>query len=272
MDKEFFYISLFNSKYIGDDGAFIEGRVYSSDAFCEDVHFKRSWMDPKAVAKKAMLVNLSDAVAMNAEPKYALVALSIPKNYTKEELGMLARGFSDTARSWDVEIVGGDTVAGEKLDIAITIVSETKRPVFRKPLRRGYLLGYTGDLGGVMKDLKRLMRGGRVHRRSKFFEPGIRREFMRRSSRVLRCAMDISDGLFDDLGKMARMNRVGVEFFFKIPKAVGCSGEEYEILFAIDPRHKEALLRRARASRTKVTLFGWAVRGRYKNICKPHHF
>ena len=272
MDKEFFYISLFNSKHIGDDGAYIDGFVYSADAFFEDVHFKREWMDLESIAQKAMLVNLSDAVAMNADPLYALITVALPKNFTPKELASLAKGFEKTAKEWGVEIIGGDTIASDKLHISITIVSRTKRPLKRKPLRRGYLLGYTGEIGEVGRDLRKLLRGGKVHRRSKFVRPRIRRDFMKRAHRVLRAAMDMSDGLFDDLGKMAKLNRVGVEFFAPIPKRQGCSGEEYELLFAIDPRDKKALLRRAKMSRTKINIFGRVVRGRYTNLCKPHHF
>ena len=82
MDKELFYISLFNNKFIGDDGAVVDGRVYSADAFCENIHFKREWMSLKQIAAKAVTVNVSDAVAMNATPKYALVTIAIPKAFT----------------------------------------------------------------------------------------------------------------------------------------------------------------------------------------------
>ena len=43
MNKEEFFIKQFsNNKIIGDDGAFIDGFVYSMDAFFENVHFKKS--------------------------------------------------------------------------------------------------------------------------------------------------------------------------------------------------------------------------------------
>ena len=74
MNKENFFIKhISNSKYIGDDGAFVDGLVYSQDAFFEDVHFKKEWMDYEKIGNKAMLVNISDAVSMNAVPKYALI-------------------------------------------------------------------------------------------------------------------------------------------------------------------------------------------------------
>ena len=94
MNKEDFFIKQFsNSKFIGDDGAVINQDVYSQDAFFENVHFKTSWMSLKQIAQKAMLVNISDAIVMNAVPKYALLTVAIPKSYTNKDLVKLASGF-----------------------------------------------------------------------------------------------------------------------------------------------------------------------------------
>jgi len=68
MDKENYLISLFKNSFIGDDGAVVGEWVYSKDLFCEDIHFKEKWMSLKQIAKKAMLVNISDAIVMNAHP------------------------------------------------------------------------------------------------------------------------------------------------------------------------------------------------------------
>ena len=272
MNKELFYISLFNNKHIGDDGAVVDGRVYSADAFCENIHFKKEWMSLRQIALKAMLVNISDAIAMNATPRYALVTIAIPKAFTPAQMEELAKGLKEACQKYGCQIIGGDTVASDRLDISVSLISDTRRPIYRKPVRRGYLLAYTGDLGSVAKDLRRLLRGGGVRPRSKFIRPRLRVDFMRRASRHIKAAMDISDGLFDDLAKMMRLNRKGVRFLTPISKAKGCSGEEYELLFAFDPRDKGAILARARATRTPVTIFGQVVRGRVRNMCRPNHF
>ncbi len=86
MDKEKFLINQLHSDYIGDDGAVVGEMVYSIDAFHEDVHFKRAWMTPAQTGRKAMLVNLSDAIAMNASPQYALVTPSIPGDFSEKEI------------------------------------------------------------------------------------------------------------------------------------------------------------------------------------------
>jgi thiamine-monophosphate kinase len=86
MDKEHYLIAKLRSSYIGDDGALVDDMIYSADAFCEDIHFRRAWMTPAQIGRKAMLVNFSDAVAMNAQPRYALVTLSLPQDFRKTEI------------------------------------------------------------------------------------------------------------------------------------------------------------------------------------------
>lgn len=162
MGKEEYFISKFQNATIGDDGAFIDGVVYSKDLFCEDIHFKRSWMSLKQIASKSMLVNISDAIAMNAKPLYALLGLSIPATFSFQHLDELAQGFNEVAKEYGVKIIGGDTTSGTKLMISVTIVSQTKNPIFRKSLKVGDFLAYTGDVGESKKGLTTLLRGGRL--------------------------------------------------------------------------------------------------------------
>jgi len=95
MDKEAFLISQMHSELIGDDGAVVGDTVYSADAFCEGTHYRREWMTPYQIGRKAMLVNLSDVVAMNADARYALVMLSIPREMSEAEIAELSRGLEE---------------------------------------------------------------------------------------------------------------------------------------------------------------------------------
>ncbi|MEK6659811.1 MAG: thiamine-phosphate kinase [Campylobacterota bacterium] len=272
MNLENYFISQFKNSHIGDDGALINGTVYSKDAFFEDVHFKTKWMSYYQIATKAMAVNISDAIAMNAKPKYALLSVAMPKSITKSQAKELADGFKDCASTYGVEIIGGDTIANVKLDITVTIISKTTRPLRRKGLKRGHLIAYSGELGRSAKDLKKLMNLGKIHKKSKFVNIKLRDKFISKSARFLSCGMDISDGLFSDLSKLSSVNRVGFKFYKKIPKSIGCSGEEYEMLFGFDKRYKKALLREAKLCRTPINIIGECVRKNYKNMCKAHHF
>jgi thiamine-monophosphate kinase len=272
LNLEKYFISQFNSKNIGDDGAYIDGYVYSKDAFFENVHFKRKWMSCYKIAQKSILVNISDAIAMNAQPKYALLSVAMPKNITKTQMKDLVAGFEETAALYDVEIIGGDTLSNSKLDITVTIISQTKKPLNRTKIRSGMLLAYTGVLGNSHKDLKKLFNLGSLHEKSKFVNLILRDEFIKRSSRILKAGMDISDGLGDDLGKIASINRIGFDFFKPIKKNILCSGEEYEMLVAFDKRDLKAIRRKSVQARTPLTIFASAQRKKYVNRCKSHHF
>lgn len=137
MNKEKFFIkNISNSKFIGDDGAFVDGFVYSADAFFEGVHFKREWMSYEQIGNKAMLVNISDAVSMNAKPLYALITAAIPPSMSENEILQLQKGLKKAAKKHNVEIIGGDTIANTKLDLSITIISKTDNPVYRKGLKK----------------------------------------------------------------------------------------------------------------------------------------
>lgn len=272
MGLEDYFISQFGSVHIGDDGALVDDYIYSKDAFFENVHFKTEWMSYYQIAKKAMLINISDAIAMNAKPKYALLSVAMPKGVSKSQMRELASGFQDVAQEYGIQIIGGDTISNLKLDVTITIVSQTKKPLFRSGVRNGYLLAYTGELGKSCRDLKKLLNLGTIHKHSKFVNIKLRDKFITNSSRFLSSGMDISDGIFCDLDKLAKVNKIGFKFNSYMPKSVGCSGEEYEMLVAFDKRHKKTILRRAAQSRTPLNIFATALRGRYINRCKAHHF
>ena len=272
MNLENYFISQFSNVHIGDDGALIGDTVYSKDAFFENIHFKTSWMSYYQIAKKSMMINISDAIAMNAIPKYALLSVAMPKSITKQQMRELSSGFKDAAKEYGIEIIGGDTISNYKLDITITIVSKTKKPLFRSGVRDGYLLAYTGEIGKSKRDLKNLLNLGNIHKDSKFINIKLRDEFIRNCSRFLKSGMDISDGLFSDLDKIATVNKTGFKFIRNISKLVACSGEEYELLVAFDKRDRKTILRRSTQSRTKINIFATSARTKYTNRCKAHHF
>ena len=272
MNLENYFISQFNSNCIGDDGALIGDQVYSKDAFFENVHFKTKWMSHYQIAAKSMIINISDAISMNAKPKYALLSVAMPKTISKQQMRELASGFKDVATKYGIEIIGGDTISNTKLDITITIISHTKKPLLRSGLRNGYMLAFTGELGKSKKDLQRLLNLGKIHKKSKFIDIRLRERFVANCSRFLSSGMDISDGLFSDLDKLASLNRVGFKFSEKISKTVACSGEEYEMLVAFDKRYSKALIRRAVQARTPLNIFATSARVKYTPRCKAHHF
>jgi thiamine-monophosphate kinase len=272
IDKESYFISLFPDKHIGDDGALIGQSVYSKDLFCEDIHFKRTWMSLEQIAYKSMLVNISDAIAMNAKPRYALLGIKIPSNFSNSELEALSKGFLEASEKYNFKIIGGDTVAGDRLDISITLISHTTAPLKRTGLEVGDIVGYTGELGSVKQDLEKLLQGEKVANTSKFITPSLRGDFLYAAAPYLVAGMDISDGLSKDLSRLSALNQKGFAFFGDMDEDILCSGEEYEILFVCKEKNLDTIIDISKRYQTPVTFFARVTQGAYHTLCKENHF
>jgi len=271
LDREAYYISKMKSPYIGDDGALVNGLIYSMDAFCENTHFKREWMSLEQIASKAMLINISDAIAMNAKPLHALISISLPHDITTNEIDALTSGFNNVASQYECEIIGGDTVGGDKLDITITIVSQSNNPLLRTGLQEGDILAYTGTLGSSKQDLNRLFKGEKIQADSRFIAPTLRDDFIYSAREYLRVGMDISDGLFCDTNKLLELNNLGCELTQEIEYEVGSSGEEYEMLIGFDPKHLQII--QELANDLPITPFAKVIAKSSTPLpCKSHHF
>ena len=272
IDKEAYLIGKLNSGYIGDDAAVVGRTLYSMDAFFEGSHFKREWMNMAQIGRKAMLVNLSDAIAMNAHPKYALVTVCIPPEMTTSQIDELTGSMECTASAFGCEIIGGDTIGGEKLHLSIALVSESDNPLLRSGLKPGDLLAYTGTLGESKKALDALFRGEKIAADSRFYEPRLRADFIYAAREYLSSGMDISDGLYCDTNKLLDMNKYGFEILKNIDDDTGFSGEEYEMLVAFPEEHLEAVEKVSKRTDTPLTVFAKVAENDKRFPCKSHHF
>ncbi len=272
IDKEHYLINKLSSKYIGDDAAVIGDTLYSMDAFFEDVHFKREWMSIAQIGRKAMLINLSDAIAMNAQPKFALVTVSLPKDMSNDDIDELTLSMESTAKEYGCEIIGGDTVGGDKLHLSITIISKSDDPLLRTGLEEGDLLAFTGNLGESKRDLDALFRGEKIADNSRFFEPVLRAEFIEKARPFLKAGMDISDGLYCDTNKLLDINKYGFKILKTISDKIGFSGEEYEMLIGFKKENLEAIKSISNELNLPLTVFAEVARNEERFPCKSHHF
>ena len=272
MNKEDFIIKPFLNDLNGDDGAVLGKWCFSKDLFCEDVHFKRGWLSFEQIAAKAMLVNISDALVMNAVPKYALLGLALP-NLNREALALLQKGFLKTAKKFGIKIIGGDTIESDKIVICITIIAKIRaRAVFRKGLERGHFLAFTGRLGEALRGLEILQKGGSLGTNHRFIKPKLRMKFFYEAAPFVSCAMDISDGLSKDLSRLLGVNKLGLSWLKNLSDAELYSGEEYEILFAFDGKNRKKIEKIAKKHGVKLNIFAKAVDGKYEFTGREHHF
>lgn len=276
MDKERYIFEKFSDKKNGDDGALVGKWVFSKDLFVQNIHFKRSWLSLRQIAVKSMLVNISDAVAMNARPKYAFLGLELPKEISVSEIDELCGGFLDICKKFNIKIIGGDTISGDRISISVTIISKTKKAVFRKGAKIGDFIAFTGNLGSVIKDFGILENGGKIDKNSKFITPDLKADFFYKAAKFTTSAMDISDGLSQDLSRLLEKNGAGIKFLKNLSKDELFSGEEYEILFTFAKKNRDKILKIAKKTATKITIFGeiaeLSADTKFIDLSKKHHF
>ena len=116
------------------------------------------------------------------------------------------------------------------------------------------------------------MSGGKIDKDSKFIMPKLKAGFFYEVSKYIKSALDISDGLFFELERLSRANKVGFDFFADISKDTGCSGEEYEIVFTFEKKNETLILEIAKKHGVKLNIFAKTQKGEFICPCKSHHF
>ncbi|PAF52127.1 thiamine-phosphate kinase [Helicobacter sp. 13S00477-4] len=289
MDKESYFIQkLIQSgitQGIGDDGVVfsknttllfknklcifddIQTPIYAMDMFWEGVHFKKNWLRAKEIAYKAFLINISDILAMNAVPKYAILGISLPQDVSKQFINELISGMVQACKEYGIKIIGGDTIGGADIGLAISMIGDGKNKVlFRKGAKIGDLILHTGRLGGSYRELLRLQRGMKGNRKNRFYNPLLRGSFIRRIFNFVHLGIDISDGVYTELNRLCKLNKL----CFKLDTLSRDyrSGEEYEMLFCISKKDYLKILRLGRVYRIPIKVIGKVVRG--KNLYKTN--
>ena len=276
MDREAYFISKLQDSGVtlalNDDGILLNNYVYAMDLFYEGVHFLRGYFSYYNIAKKAMLVNISDILAMGVKPTYAMLGVSFANDMTLSDINNFQRGIIDICKQYDIKIIGGDTIRDNKLSIAITMFGKAEsRIIKRTNFKAGDIMFFSGDLGKVSKDMNFLYKGHKINRNSKFYTPRLNPKFIFEILPFIRGGMDISDGLYYELNRISKLNNVKFRFYKKINKNKALSGEEYELLFSVSQRDIRRLYLIAKKNRVKITKLAKMLRGRQKFYCPPHH-
>lgn len=151
---------------IGDDAAVFDtgdgrAQVVSTDLLLEGVHFDRTFIPLRYLGWKAVAVNVSDVVAMNATPTDVLIALGLPNNVSVENVETFYQGVAEAAEHYGLAVGGGDIVAANRFTVSVTALGEAEKDaiVTRAGARPGDLLCVTGDLGAAAAGLKVLLAG-----------------------------------------------------------------------------------------------------------------
>lgn len=252
---------------IGDDCAVTnvpEGQslVVTTDTLVNGVHFPEG-TPARAIAHKAVAVNLSDLAAMGAEPAWLSLSLSVPES-DESWLNEFSQGLQELLEYYSVQLIGGDTVQGP---LAVTITAQGFIPkdqaLTRSRAKPGDWLYVTGTLGDAGLGLDMVQGKQSVPMKHQNFvsnslnypAPRVLAGTILR--RIANSCIDISDGLISDLKHILFASQCGAVLNLeKLPLSVAMqesvnaekaieyaltAGDDYELLFSVSDEQKSNL-------------------------------
>lgn len=265
---------------VGDDAALLTvgagmELAVSTDMLVEGTHFFPD-ADPRLLGWKALAVNVSDMMAMGANPHWATLALSLP-GIDDAWLKGFSEGFFDCAQRFGIDLIGGDTTRGH-LTISITIMGDI--PLGGALRRDGAKfkddIWVSGQLGNAALGLAALRglvdRDGLDACIAALHSPQPPAELGLALRGRATAAIDISDGLLADLGHILERSGFGADIIFdSIPRSTllaafmgddigrNCllaGGEDYELCFTAPARLDDQIRMIGEKLKIKLTRIG----------------
>jgi thiamine-monophosphate kinase len=240
----------------------------STDLLLEGRHFF-SDVDPRSLGHKALAVNLSDLAAMGARPLGCLLGLGLPE-IDEAWVAQFAEGFYALAEQHGCALIGGDTTRSlHGITLSVTVFGEVEPSLAlrRNAAQVGDDIWVTGALGAA--DIACRMLAGEIPLDAALLQatrcalewPVPRIELGQQLRAHAHAAIDVSDGLLQDLGHILTASGVGAELHEQrlprhsvltnlskhtlppevLRRALLAGGDVYELCFTAAPAQRSNL-------------------------------
>ncbi len=242
---------------VGDDAALIRPSAgmqlaISTDMLVAGTHFFADTY-PEDLGWKTLAVNVSDLAAMGAEPRWVVLAASLPAP-DEAWIAAFAKGFFACSEAFGIDVIGGDTTRGP-LNLCPTIFGEVPvgRAITRAGARPGDDLWVSGTPGRAALGLAQLRGeaeladGHRADCLAALHRPQPRVALGLALRGLASSMLDVSDGLLGDLGHILEQSTAGAVISESaLPlaalqaacgdaalafRACTAGGDDYELLF-----------------------------------------
>lgn len=272
---------------VGDDAAVVaagrdDATLITTDTLLEGIDFDLTYFPLKHLGYKAVVVGVSDILAMNALPEQIMISIGVSAKLPVEALQDLYEGIDFACKELGVDLVGGDTTASMTgLVINITAIGRAKRKAisYRSGAQFNDLICLTGNLGAAFMGLQLLEREKRVlsdvqnpepqfegyeYLLQQYLKPRARKDIVEALAEegiVPTSMIDISDGLASEVLQICKASKCGARIYLdRIPIAKQTTalaeemhidpvvaalngGGDYELLFTVPLAMQEQVMR-----------------------------
>lgn len=267
----------------GDDCALINHSqpglawAVTTDMLVSGIHFLDSDA-PYDLGWKTLAVNLSDLAAMGATPRFVTLAAAIRAEDAQETtwIESFFSGFVACAQTYDVVLIGGDTTRGERT-FSVTAMGEvvTEHALKRSGAKANDDIWVSGTPGYAALGLQNKLHGVTLPpaivnaAANALHHPQPRVALGMGLRDIAHAAIDISDGLLQDLGHITQASGLGATLnaatLPACPPEVDpllwqrCllgGGDDYELLFTAPASARDQIAALAKTLALPLTRIG----------------
>ena len=250
----------------GDDCAVIAANsklLISTDTAVAGVHFLKS-MPAESIAYRSVATALSDIAAMGGNPVAFNLSLVMPY-FNPGWMKAFRKGLQRISKEFKLPLIGGDLAKGP-LQISVTVLGKPEKKILlRSSAQSGDILCLSSAVGSGYIGFKEYKRSGKLNNKTRpYLFPSAQIDYGRMIASFASSAIDISDGIIQDLSHLISSSGVGCNLDLEqVPLAdkqyaKQCLefGDDYQLLFTVPPNKLSVLQVKLNSCKKKCHTIG----------------